>query len=79
MFYGSLGKGKAQVKDCQIALNLEEEIVHIVFREMISGTSQLCLNKLLWQSYHSMFLHVITRWNDQAQRWRLLSSKEDET
>ena len=34
----SLAKGKAQVKDCQLALNLEEEVVHIVFREMISGT-----------------------------------------
>ena len=39
MSYGSLDKGKAQVKDCQIALNLEEEVVHIAFREMISGTS----------------------------------------
>ena len=58
----SLAKGKAQVKDCQLALNLEEEVVHIVFREMISGTiiilAKLATITVLSYIRH-VFLHVL--------------------
>ena len=60
----SLAKGKAQVKDCQLALNLEEEVVHIVFREMISGTiiilTKLLSYQLLLLSYHTCVMYFCT-------------------